>query len=184
MAFKLGDFFPRQTINEPGLELDDSKWSKLEGGYRGVLYNASTALKRLQQSHDLAEVNDVYQELWNELHHQGDVGLASYYSVPHLTGIAIREKKNILEVLGLVSIIEIQRHKNNPKLPSALSQAYDKAIVELGELAKLLLNQTWNLEVANTVLTALAVSKGQIKLANAILNLDGEDVIDEFLEQY
>ena len=184
MTFDLCKFFPKQTINVPLLELDDPKWGDLEGGYRGVLYNASAALKKMERTNDLSAMNEVYQEFWNELHHQGDVGLASYYSVPHLTRIAKEKQLIDSNVLGLVSVIEIQRHKNNPKLPSALFPAYNNALTELGELAKLSFNHPWDFETANTLLTALAVSKGQIKLADAIMNLDSEDTIDKFLEKY
>jgi len=184
MTFNLGKFFPKQSINEPLLELNDPRWADLEGGYKGTLYNASAALKKLEQTDDVSAINEIYQELWNELHHQGDVGLASYYSVPHLTRIA-KEKRFInSNIFGLVSVIEIQRHKNNPKLPNALLPAYNNTLTELGELANLSFDQPWDLELASAALTAIAISKGQIKLANAILNLDSEDVVDEFLESY
>jgi len=64
----------------------------------------------------LEEVNKVYEELWNYLHPQGDVGIASYYAVPHMVRIA--KEKGLIDcnVLGLVSIIKIQRHKKNPIL--------------------------------------------------------------------
>jgi len=91
-TFKLGDFFPRKIINEPSLLLADPKWGELEGGYKGALYNASAALKQLEQAETLLGVNNIYKELWNELHHQGDVGLASYYAVPHLVRIAKQSK--------------------------------------------------------------------------------------------
>ncbi|MDB5157902.1 MAG: hypothetical protein JWR50_2609 [Mucilaginibacter sp.] len=46
------------------------------------------------------------------------------------------------------------------------------------------MGQYWNLDLASTALTAIALAKGQIKLANAIQNMDSDDVIDEFLESY
>lgn len=63
------------------LALDDPRWKTLEGGYR-VVYDASIALARLERG------EDVWKELWNELHHQGDVGESSYAAVPHLVRIA------------------------------------------------------------------------------------------------
>ncbi|MCO5950708.1 hypothetical protein [Mucilaginibacter flavidus] len=71
MTFSLGKFFPRTPINEPSLELSDSKWKELEGGYKGEIYDASAALKQLEQAETLEATNLVYQELWNELHTRG-----------------------------------------------------------------------------------------------------------------
>jgi len=116
MSLNLGDLFPKKTINESALPLNDPRWAKLEGGYHGTPYDASITLRQLEQANSLEEVNKVYEELWNYLHPQGDVGIASYYAVPHMVRIA--KEKGLIDcnVLGLVSIIKIQRHKKNPIL--------------------------------------------------------------------
>ena len=141
-------------------------------------------MKKLELADNKQVVNQIYQELWNELHHQGDVGLASYYSVPHLVRISLQKQTVDYNILGLISVIEIQRHKDNPPLPGALKPNYNKAIEDLADLARLAMNQYWDLDLAATALTAIALSKGQVRLANAILNMDSEDTIDEFLESY
>ena len=185
MAIKLGDFFPKKTIDEPALSLNDPRWAGLEGGYHGSVYDASVVLKKLEQTDDQQTINDLYLELWNELYHQGDVGVASYYAVPHLVRIALEKRIVNYNILGLVSIIEIQRHKNNPQLPKALKPNYITAIANLADLAKLAMKQEyWDLDLASTALTAIALAKGQTKLANAINNMDSDDVIDEFLEAH
>jgi hypothetical protein len=56
-----------------------------------------------------------------------------------------------------------------------------KAIPELLETIR---RQDRDLSFTTVALSALAVSKGQIKLAQALLNFDDEDVLDEFLESY
>jgi hypothetical protein len=184
MPFKLGDFFPRKIINEPFLALNDPRWSELEGGYRGTLYDASKTLIRLEEVNNLKQADEIYQELWENLHHQGDIGIASYYAVPHLVRIA--EEKSLIDynVLSLVSLIEIQRHKNNPVIPDALYPIFRLALIKLLDLATSLLSGDCDLTTVTAALTAMAVAKGQIKLGNAIQNMDSEDVIDEFLEQY
>ncbi|HEY0686085.1 MAG TPA: hypothetical protein VGD45_27325 [Steroidobacter sp.] len=63
------------------MSLDDERWRQLKGGYR-VTYDPSGALKLLESG------VDVWGELWDELHHQGDVDVASYAAVPHLVRIA------------------------------------------------------------------------------------------------
>lgn len=183
MTFKLGDFFPQKTINEPFLSLDDPRWTQLEGGYRKVSYDASNALKQLETANSKEDMQTIYTELWDNLHHQGDVGIASYYAVPHMVRIA--NEKNVIDqnILGLVSLIEIQRHKNNPILPKALYPAYSTALAELPAMVKSVLTDDWDFDMTSAALTAIAISKGYTKLANAIQNLDSDDVIEEFLEQ-
>jgi hypothetical protein len=144
MTFNLGSLFPKKPLNEPCLELDDSRWAELEGGYRGSLYDASVALSRLKNANTSVEVTAIYQILWDELHHQGDVGLASYYAVPHMVSAAKSTQIIDYNVLGLVSLIEIQRHKNNPVIPPLLYPAYSMALNELGSLAISIVNNDWD----------------------------------------
>ncbi|HEY4324097.1 MAG TPA: hypothetical protein VGN20_08925 [Mucilaginibacter sp.] len=184
MTFTLGQFFPRKPVNEPELTLDDPKWKELEGGYKHTLYDASIALKQLEQAATLQSADIIYKELRDELHHQGDVGIASYYAVPHLVRIAKEKQMVDYNVLGLVSLIEILRHKNNPELPTKLKSAYHEAIMGLAELAQIAMKKEWNPSLASATLSALALVKNQHKLAEAIFNLDDEDVIDEFLKDH
>jgi hypothetical protein len=184
MTIKLGNFFPRKTVNEPFLSLDDSKWSELEGGYKGAIYDASIALTQLELAETLFDTDTIYKELWNELHHQGDVGLASYYAVPHLVKIAKQNQLVDCNVLSLVSVIEIQRHKNNPRIPDKLLPVYNEAIKDLQELARIVLERDNTLASVITALSAIALAKGQRNLADAIQKFDSEDEIEIFLQNY
>ncbi len=184
MSFKLGDFFPKKQINEPFLALDDPQWTTLEGGYHGSPYDASISLKQLEQATTIAEADTVYKDLWDDLHHQGDIGVASYYAVPHLVRIAKERQLVNWNVLALVTIIETSRNKENPQLPKALTPAYQKAIENLGELALLTTHYDWDLSHTSAALAAIALSKGQTLMAKAILNLDSDSTIEEFLENY
>ncbi|OOQ56962.1 hypothetical protein [Mucilaginibacter pedocola] len=185
MSFKLGDFFPKKQINEPYLELADPRWSELEGGYRASGYDASISLRKLEKAANAKEVEEVYRELWEDLHHQGDLGPASYYAVPHMVRIAKENKIVTWDVLGLVSLIEIQRHKDgNPALPKALYPVYSKALSMLQDLVAMILDNDWDTSTISTALTALAIAKGHLKLAEAVQNLDDDDRIEDFLEQY
>lgn len=165
------------------LSLDDAKWEEFEGGYR-IPYDASIALKKLEKAASPTETKPILDELWQELHHQGDVGIASYLSVPHLVRIAKEKQLANPSIVALVTIIEVQRHKNNPILPMRYEKSYLDSIKELGDLALANFKGEWDLEIASAVLSALAISKGQLSLANVILRMDSQDIIDEFLETY
>src|ERR1700694_4323640 len=65
------------------LSLDDNRWNNLTGGYR-VKCDPRPLLARLESDQNK---ETAWHELWEELHHQGDVGDASYASVPHLVRI-------------------------------------------------------------------------------------------------
>jgi hypothetical protein len=165
------------------LSLNDPIWKTFEGGYR-YPYDASLLLRQLQNATQDYEIKSVIDEFWQELHHQGDVGLASYMSVPHLIRIVNEKQLNDLDIINLICTIEVQRHKNNPPLPAEYISDYENSLQELIKFPLQDINENWNLENSAILLTAIALSKGQTKLACAIFYMDREDVIDEFLENY
>lgn len=61
-----------------------------------------------------------------------------------------------------------------------LSQTRDgiPALVKIG------LNKSWDLTLASTVLSAMAVSKGHLLMADAISKMEDEELTGEFLENY
>ncbi|MDX5423149.1 MAG: hypothetical protein LPK14_12910 [Hymenobacteraceae bacterium] len=165
------------------IQLNDPKWKELEGGYR-TPYDASVALRKLENAVSSEEVEGILAELWDELHHQGNVGLASYFAVPHL--IRIGKEKGIVNssLLGLIAVIEVQRHKENPQIPKEHQEDYLNSLKAIPELIETGDTNDWDLAFTAAALSALAASKGQIKVAQAVLNFDDEDVLDEFLEAY
>lgn len=56
------------------IDLDDDIWHRAEGGYK-IQYDASVPLKELEETDEPSNRAAIFDELWNELHHQGDVGL-------------------------------------------------------------------------------------------------------------
>jgi hypothetical protein len=165
------------------LNLDDPKWQTFEGGYR-TPYDASVLLRQFENTSDPEIINSILNELWEELHHQGDVGLASYMSVPHL--IRISKEKHLFDtdLLGLVTVIEIQRQKNNPDVPKEYEEEYFNALKQITELTSLGFNKDWDLETASCILSAIAIAKNQTQLGKAILNMDSGDIIEDFVKDY
>ena len=58
------------------------------------------------------------------------------------------------------------------------------SLKQLSTLALLVLEKQWDLELTSCVLSAVAVSKGQTKLGDAIFMMDSEDMIDQFIDGY
>src|SRR5471030_2667579 len=102
------------------LEASSPLWSQLRGGYR-VPYDPRPAIQRLEAAEDPA----AWDELWDQLHHQGDVGEASYAAVPLLVELESRRRTSGWRFLALLATIETQRHgKRNPPVPEWLSAEY------------------------------------------------------------
>jgi hypothetical protein len=53
---------------------EDERWKKFLGGYRRA-FDPRAALQRLESN---VHVKEAWHELWGGLHHQGDVGEASF----------------------------------------------------------------------------------------------------------
>jgi len=113
------------------LSLDGKRWTTMLGGYR-TPFDPRPLLSKLEAGEDAAAV---WHELWNEFHHQGDVGEASYASVPHLVKIYRKRKFPDWNTYAIVAIIELSRAKgSNPDVPEWLAKDYFLAITELAEI--------------------------------------------------
>jgi hypothetical protein len=146
------------------LPLDDPRWNELAGGY-GSPCDPSDVLRRLESG------QDVWDELWQELHHQGDVGEASYAAVPHLVRIAKLLPRRDWNFYGLVSTIEIERHrKSNPLVPPWLVPAYKEAMQGLLELAIGDLRRSVDIPTIQSILGAIALAKCQLTLGALIID--------------
>lgn len=96
------------------LSLTDKRWTKLVGGYRTV-FDPRPSLHNLESN---VHVKEAWHEVWEELHHQGDVGEASYAAVPHLVRIHGERKLDDWNTYALVAVIELARGKDkNPEVP-------------------------------------------------------------------
>jgi hypothetical protein len=86
------------------LSYDDPRWKELKGGYK-TPYDPTKVLRKLESAGD---PKPLWEELWDQLHHQGDVGESSYATVPHLVRIQ-KEKGNLgWNFYALVSTIEVE----------------------------------------------------------------------------
>ena len=152
------------------LALTDERWRQLHGGYRKP-FDASAPLLRLEAG------EAVWDELWEELHHQGDVGEASYAAVPHLVRIAQAMPVRDLNVYALVATIEIERHrKANPPLPIWLQADYEAAWKDIAALALSDLAASIDPFTVQSALGVVAVARGQLKLGALLWHLDESEV--------
>ena len=148
------------------LSLDDPRWKTLHGGYR-VPFDASVSLRRIERG------EDAWKELWEDLHHQGDIGEASYAAVPHLVRITSGWERRDWHFYGLVSLIEIERHrKRNPPLPSWLVEDYEAAWQEVLRLALVDLTTVDDTDSLCNMLGAVALARKQLEIGAWITDTD------------
>jgi hypothetical protein len=160
--------------------LTDPKWDLLAGGYR-ILYDPRPALSKLATG---VAVANAWEELWNELHHQGDVGEASYAAVIALVDLYSSGREPEWNLFSLSATIEIERHrKGNPPLPEWLREDYERAWLKLAELALTTLRDAVDSDTLQSTLAVLGIARGDLKLGAMIGHLDRSE-LDEILEQY
>jgi hypothetical protein len=157
------------------LLLTDTVWRELQGGYR-VPYDASKALARMERG------ESVWEELWNELHHQGDVGVASYAAIPQIVRISEARRDRDWNLYALASTIEIERHrKNNPPLPEWLAPSYKAAWEGIVRLALFDLAGKLDELTLRSALAVIALGRGDLKLG-ALLNHSDTAEIAAYVE--
>ncbi len=160
------------------LSLDDPRWRALAGGYR-LPYDPTPALRRVASDwHDAS----AWEDLWGNLHHQGDVGEASYAAVPLLVALAGPVSLRGWNVYALAATIESERHaRRNPPVPGWLVPAYGQAWRDLVRLALDDLRATDDLLVVQCALAVVALGKGATQLGTLIGHLDQSE-LTEFLD--
>ena len=147
-------------------------WSRYTGGYNRQHFDVRPLIARFQA----ADVDDALWELvWTELYHQGDVGEASYALVGSLAEYLARVPQLDAQALHFAVAVELARDSSdNPPLPPELRDAYDGALRELSRVALTKADQVWPEDVLQGVAALVAVTHGHPVLGEAYQNMDTE----------
>ncbi len=134
----------------------------MDGGYRRP-YDASVILRFLEALVEPSK--QFWDEVWNNLYHQYDVGLASYAVMPWLLKI-YREKNWVdYELPNYAYAVEDARSRaNNPKLPNSWVGEYRESIEGINAycLGKRLESDDPNFRKGVVLLTAILVGATDI----------------------
>ena len=154
------------------LAFDDPIWSGLRGAH-GTPYDPRPALARLEAGPDEA---GAWDELWEELHHQGDLGEAAYAAVCALAqlepGGADRWNR-----YALAACIEMERHRRgNPPVPARLRADYAESLERLGAAALDELREVGDPLLFRSALGLVARSRGEVELGALLSTIDDDDV--------
>jgi hypothetical protein len=162
------------------MQRDDPHWSQLTGGYQ-VAYDPRPALAKLEQ--DFGD-KTTWEELWQELYHQGDVGSASYAAVPAI--VALYTESNILDwnPYALIATIELARDsRKNIEVPDWLQPEYEQALRSLCEIGIKQLAAADTSETVCSILAVIAISKGERGHARLLVEYTADE-IEEILANY
>lgn len=162
------------------MPLDDPRWNSLNGGYK-IPYNPTRALRSLEAGENKEAA---WAELWTELHHRGDLGDASYASVPHLVRILNDRGDADWNAYSLLATIEIERHRTrNPPIPDWLLPGYESAWRDLASVALRDYAKANDPLAARSILGVLALSKGFRHIGTVVSQFDDSEV-KEIFEAY
>ena len=154
------------------LSLNDPRWAEYRGGYNLTVLNVVPFLTKLQ-SGVVADAD--WDILWEDLHHQGDLGEASYAVVPYLVQYARTANIIAWHVFGFTAVVELQRTENrNPPVPSEFELSYRTAIKELPRIGMSRVD-AWGEDAFEPFMACLALSLGRRKHAQVYLDMsEGE----------
>jgi len=139
------------------LSFDDQRWNNLTGGYKAP-FDPRPCLQEIESQQD---TEAAWHELWEELHHQGDVGDASYAAVPELVRIHRAESAPDWNLYAIVAIIELARTEStNPEPPDWLREDYFGAIQELARMGTRDVLSADKPETKQVILGVIAIAAG------------------------
>ena len=160
------------------LSLESPEWSNLEDAY-GEASDIPGLLRQLEGFPSDRGQDEPWFSLWSALAHQGDVYSASFAAVPHVVRVlALAPERASGSFFQFPAWVEICRRRKNVPVPDALSAAYAEAIERLPHLVCAVAAQPWDKNFLHCVLAAMAISKGSLELAEAVLELSPDDLKD------
>jgi hypothetical protein len=157
------------------LALDDDRWGNLMGGYR-MKCDPRPLLANLENGRD---TEATWHKLWDNLHHQGDVGEASYAAVPHLVRIYRNHGAPDWNTYAIVAVIELARKKgNNPAVPKWIEDEYLSAIQELATIGAAEVLTVENPESLRAILGVIAIAKGLLTHGRFLVEFSEDELLD------
>jgi hypothetical protein len=160
------------------LNFDDKIWNKIKGGYK-ELFDPRDIITQLEND---PESKEAWETIWEELHHQGDIGEASYAIIPFLIDIHKRKHFKDWQIYSYISLILQESHKKgNPKVPKWIENDLINSLDVLFDISVIDIKKEKDKVIIRSILGFIALYKGLIKYGSVISSYD-ESEIDEIIE--
>ena len=168
----------------PMIPLDSQRWSELQHAY-GSAADVPALLRQLESFPPSNHYQDEpWFTLWSALCHQGDIFPASFAAVPHILRIAASSpSRPDCNFLLLPTSIEIARCAGAAPtgVPDDVADAYVTAWRTVPTIVAVASGRDWDEMFCRSAAAALCAAKGQIALAEALLELS-PDVVPDFFK--
>lgn len=165
------------------LSLESNQWSELQHAY-GSASDIPNLLSQLDVLPDSNGNDEPWFSIWSALAHQGDVYPASFAAVPHvIQAIAVSPVDASYVYFQFPAWIEICRQKKKIEIPADLAPVYFQALSQLPFLVAQASAREWDEDFSRCALSAIAAAKGQVHVAEALLELSSE-IAKEFMDWF
>jgi hypothetical protein len=162
------------------MNLDGPNFLELKNGYRDR-YDLRPLVKRFSEGDN---TESCWEEVWNELHHQGDVDTASFAFLPFAVEIYRNRSRGFDIYLYAATLQYGAGRGTNPVVPDWMSIEYGKALESLFEMAVLDLRSGLQPIMVRPVLAYLASYSGAPHVGDALMNMDTWDDYSEVLTEF
>lgn len=160
------------------LPLDDPRWNTYRGGYNRAAFDAVSLIREL---HRQGFTEAFWEKAWGDLHHQGDVGEASYAVIPYLVEYQTSQAELDEQLFHFAAVVELARRENkNPPVPQEVELSYELALRKLAVLGAQRMRRGCAPDMVMGIASVTALAAGQRLLARAYLDF-GREAATTFL---
>ncbi len=156
------------------LPLDDPRWGTYRSGYR-VPFDAVPLIRKLLA---YGATEEFWEEVWGDLHHQGDLGEASYAIIPYLVEHQSHQRRLDEQLCHYCAVVELARLEDgNPPIPPEIELAYADALKRLPVLCAERTSRGCSEATVMGVAAVTALAAGHRTLARAYLDFGRDDAL-------
>jgi hypothetical protein len=137
------------------------------GGYKQITYDVIPLIHQLLRE---GTSHSLWKRIWADLHHQGDVGEATYAFVPYLVEYQGRQRELDEQIFQFCVVVDLALPEgSNPPIPPELELPYAIALRKLPAIGTDLMRRGCSQEVLMGIAAATALAAGNRVLARAYL---------------
>ncbi|MCR9234932.1 MAG: hypothetical protein NXI29_28385 [bacterium] len=152
------------------LSLDDPRWRSYKTAI-GADFDVASMLGQLLKS---GPTKQLWDECWNYLVYQGEIGEVSYAAVPYLADLIRNSSEIDWNSVALISEIELAR-PDGPDIPAELQEDYMQTIASMPLVLSQHPQRQWDELTTRCAASCIALAKGQRELGRIYAEMSIED---------